>query len=134
MYIIPKENKETFLEESNNEINEEIILRFSLENCKEDISYKIEIINKEQLLKFETEEIKAKDSEIQFNKKLNIQFFFHKRQILLINVIKSLSIDSSKFSKNNERITVLSSLISSKDCIYIRNLKENDINSEKLII
>ena len=109
MYIIPKENKETFLEESNNEINEEIILSLSLENCKEDISYKIEIINKEQLLKFETEEIKAKDSEIQFNKKLNIQFFFHKRQILLINVIKSLSIDSSKFSKNYERITVLSS-------------------------
>jgi hypothetical protein len=134
MFIIPKENKESFCEESINEINEEILFSFSLKNCKEDISYKIEIINKEQLLKFETEEIKAKDSEIQFNKKLNINFLFHKRQILLINIIKSFTIDSSKFSKSYERITVLSSLISSKDCKYIRNVKENDINSEKLII
>ena len=134
MYTNQKENKETFFEESNNEINEEIAFSLSLKNCKEDISYKVEIINKEQLLKFETEEIKAKDSEIQFNKKLNIRFFFHKRQILLIKVIKSFTIDSSKFSRSYERITVLSSLICSKDCIYIRNIKENDINSEKLII
>ena len=134
MYTIQKENKETFFEESNNEINEEIAFSLSLKNCKEDISYKVEIINKEQLLKFETEEIKAKDSEIQFNKKLNIRFFFHKRQILLIKVIKSFTIDSSKFSRSYERITVLSSLICSKDCIYIRNIKENDINSEKFII
>lgn len=49
-------------------------------------------------------------------------------------MIKSFTIDSSKFSRSYERITVLSSLICSKDCIYIRNIKENDINSEKLII
>jgi len=134
MYIIPQEEKETFFEKENNEFNEEITFSLSLKNCKEDIYYKIEIINNEQLVKFETEEIKAKDSEIQFNKKLNIKFFFHKRQILFINVIKSFIIDSSKFSNNYERITVLSSLINSKDCIYIRNLKENDINSEKLKI
>ena len=48
MSIIPKENKETFFEESNNEINEEIAFSLSLNNCKEGISYKIEIINKEQ--------------------------------------------------------------------------------------
>jgi len=134
MSIIPKENKETFFEESNNEINEEIAFSLSLNNCKEGISYKIEIINKEQLIKFETEEIKAENSEIKFNKKLNIKFFFHKRQILLINVIKIFTIDLSKFSKSYQRMTVLSSLINSKDCTYIRNIKENDINSEKLII
>ena len=134
------ENKETFSEKLNSNNKEQITLSFSLKNCQKDIYYKISIINNDNLFEnfylFETEEIECKEdnSEISFSKKLNCNYYFNKRQILIINIIKSISFSSPLLSKKYERITVFSSLVSSPNSIYERTIRKNAPDSERLII
>ena len=134
------ENKETFSEKLNSNNKEQITLSFSLKNCQKDIYYKISIINNDNLFEnfylFETEEIECKEdnSEISFSKKLNCNYYFNKRQILIINIIKSISFSSPLLSKKYERITVFSSLVGSPNSIYERTIRKNAPDSERLII
>ena len=134
------DKKEDSYKKFNNSLEEKITLNFKLTNCKKDIYYKIEIKNKGKTLgnfdTFETEliECKEQNSEIKFSKKLNCNYYFNKRQLLIICVTKAISINSNFIYKKYERLTVLSSLLTSFNSIYERNLKEKEPNSEKIII
>ena len=106
-----------------NETEEKIVLTFSLKNCKINHYYKISVGDYEND-NFETEWIFTENmNEITFKEKMHYNFLFEKKQKL--NIITS-TCDQYNFKKNNfdeyERITVLSSLIISKGCIYERKI------------
>ena len=119
---------------------ENLIITFSIKNCFKNSYYKISIDLEEKSSefteKFETEELKCieEGSEIIFTKKMSCKYFFEKRQKITINVIKKIPIYSTYTTKECERITVLSSLVSSPNSIYERKLREKEKNSEKICI
>ena len=120
--------------------NEKLTLNFVITNCKKDFYYKIEIINKDKTLgnfdTFETESIKCyeENSEIKFNEILNCNYYFNKIQMMIILIKKGISVNSTIMYKKYQRVTVLSSLITSLNSIYERRLKEKENDSEKIII
>lgn len=132
--------KEIFNERYNFTLEDKITLNFSLKNCQKDFYYKIIIPNQDSLLgnfeKFVTEEILCHEdnSEIIFSKQLVCNFIFNKRQLFIINVNKGIDIYSSIVYKSNERVTILSSLITSPDSTYERVINEKEKDSEKIII
>ena len=119
---------------------ESLIITFSIKNCFKNSYYKISIDLEEKSSecteKFETEELKCieEGSEIIFTKKMSCKYFFEKRQKITINVIKKIPIYSTFTTKECERITVLSSLVSSPNSTYERKLREKEKNSEQLCI
>ena len=140
MSQIAIQKKESFEENSNCFLEENLTINFSLSQCEKDNFYKIVIINQNSSLgefpSFETEKIycEKQNEEIEFSKKLKCKFYFNKRQAFLIRIRKGFLIDSTIFYKNYDRITILSSLITSPNSIYERNLIENEPSSEKIII
>ena len=132
--------KEDDLQKFNHSLKENLILNFSISNCQKGIYYKIEMKSEDHSLGdfdiFETEEIKCEkqNSVIEFSKKLICDYFFNKRQIIFITIRKGISINSTLIYKKYDRITILSSLITSPDSIYERSLKEKEPDSEKIII
>ena len=123
---------------SYSEVDEKLLLNLSIKNCHKNTYYKMLIfmegISSENL---ETEEIKCNHDglEIIFSKKIACNFFFGKRQKVKINIIKKQLLNNSNFSKKvSERITLLSSLISSPNSIYERKLNEKNQNSEIMCI
>ena len=120
-----------------NETEEKIILNFSLENCIKDHYYTISIIFQEkenEKRKFETERLLCLTGgeTLLFNEKTTCNYKFEKIQNLTINTRKE-SLYGKKEIKDHERLTVLSSLITSKEGIYKRPISEA-YNSENIII
>ena len=136
MSKIKIKKKEIFSEKYNLNLKDTITLNFTLKKCQNDFYYKIVIINEDSSLgnfdQFETEEklCDKDDSEINFEKKLNCDYIFNKRQLLIISVLKGIDINSSKMYIKSERITILSSLIASPDSTYERCIRENETDSE----
>ena len=132
--------KEDYLEKNNPFCNDEIILNFSLKNCQKDYYYKIKLYNHGKTLgnftEFETEAMLCdKDnSEINFSKNLVCNYYFYKKQTIIISINKGILIKPSILYMKYDRFTVLSSLMTSPNAIYERELKENDPQSEKFII
>ena len=132
--------KEDLHQKFNYSLNESLILNFAISNCNKNIYYKIEMKNEDDpninFDIFETEQIKCEkeNSVIEFSKKLNCNYFFNKRQKIMITVKKAMSICSSLIYKKYDRLTILSSLITAPDCIYERSIKGNDPDCEKIII
>lgn len=128
--------KEIFSEKYNSTLKDIITLNFTLTKCQNDFYYKIEIINEDSSLgnfdQFETEEILCNkdNSDINFEKKLNCDYIFNKRQLLYIRVLKGVEINSSIMYIKNDRITILSSLIASPDSTYERNIREDEPDCE----
>jgi len=120
-----------------NETEEKIILNFSLENCIKDHYYTISIIFQEkenEKRKFETERLLclAGGETLSFNEKTTCNYKFEKIQNLTISIRKESLYDKKEIS-DHERLTVLSSLITSKEGIYKRPIS-NAYNSENIII
>jgi hypothetical protein len=119
------------------EVDEKLLLNFSLKNCQKNIHYKIELFIEElSNVEYQSEEIKCNQNglEIIFSKKMPCNFYFSKRQKVKINVIKKIPIDSNYKKKISERVTLLSSLIASPDSIYERKINDKNPNSEVISI
>ena len=122
---------------SYSEVDEKLLLNFSLKNCQENIHYKIELFIKEiSNIEFKSEEIECNQNglEIIFSKKMPCNFYFGKRQKVKINVIKENKMNSDNKKKISERVTLLSSLIASPDSIYERKINDKNPNSEVISI
>jgi hypothetical protein len=122
---------------SYSEVDEKLLLNFSLKNCQENIHYRIELFIKEiSNIEFKSEEIGCNQNglEIIFSKKMPCNFYFGKRQKVKINVIKENKMNSDNKKKISERVTLLSSLIASPDSIYERKINDKNPNSEVISI
>ena len=120
-----------------NETEEKIILNFSLENCIKDHYYTISIIFQEkenEKRKFETERLLCLTGgeTLLFNEKTTCNYKFEKIQNLAIRIRKESLYDKKEII-DHERLTVLSSLITSKEGKYKRPIS-NAYNSENIII
>ena len=85
---------------------------------------------------FETEDRKCikNNEEIIFNKKMICNYYFGKRQDIIINILRKIPFESNYKRKLCERLTALSSLVCSHNSIYERKISENDENSEIICI
>ena len=122
---------------SYSEVDEKLLLNFSLKNCQENINYRIELFIKEiSNIEFKSEEIECNQNglEIIFSKKMPCNFHFGKRQKVKINVIKENKMNSDNKKKISERVTLLSSLIASPNSIYERKINDKNPNSEVISI
>ena len=114
--------------------SEKIALNFNVKNCQKDCSYQIKISifdhSKEDYINFETESIKClKENEnIIFKKSFNLNFYFDKLQKVKISYFKN-----NKTSKEQKK-TVLSSLICSKNSIYEKLFNKNSNNKDIFVI
>lgn len=119
------------MDNANKENFDELILSFSLNNCKKDYSYKIEFSFPDDLNPFETELIKnnSENGNLIFSKTLLCPYYFYKVQDIKINVQKT---KDRLFIKNKIRdnYLTLSLIISSKNASLKTPLKNDAENSE----
>ena len=117
------------------DIKETVSFICSLKKCKKNIYYKMTIINEEKTIGdfpfLETEEIynEKENSNIHFKTSLKgIEFCFAKLQKFKIQIRKR----ESRYNNGDtfERLTIMSSLVTSPNQIYERKVNENDENSE----
>ena len=113
--------------------SEKLNLSFSLKNCDKEINYSIKVILSNSTgykQNFETEEKKCVGNElsVRFNKKMSCVYYFEYRQNLKINIIRKIPL-SNKI-KVTERLTVLSSLISSPNAYYERKCNDKDYKED----
>ena len=119
---------------------EKLALTFSLKKCKEKYYYSISIIMEDNSSgykeNFETEIIMCKqnNSEIIFTQKMLCNYFFEKKQSIKIIMKKNIPVNSIIKTTTNQRLTSLSSLITSQNSIYERKLNENKEDSEIVCI
>ena len=115
---------------------DKIRLNFSLEYTDIDFLYKIffNFIPNKDSKSFETEQIKSKEnnSSIKFSSYLICDYFFYKYQKIEI-IVKKIKLNSSlrNYKIGDERMT-LSTIISSKNCIFKTPVSLN--NKENIII
>ena len=119
------------LEENN---TDEIILHFSLMECKENYEYSIEIKSiKDNSISFETEkkENESNNSTINFSRTLLCNYYFYKIQKIEVNIKRTK--DSNFFVKYqlepSYRLT-LSTIINSKNSTFQYPINKNNENSE----
>ena len=118
---------------------EKIYLSFCLKNCVKDNIYKISFILEDLSSKkkehFESEERKCIEDSllISFNQKMPCYYYFERIQTLKIQITKNIPINSTYKTKVIERNTVLSSLATSSNSLYERNINSAP-NSEILSI
>ena len=117
---------------------EEIILHFSLKECKANCEYSIEFKSKnDDSISFETEtkENESNNSTINFSKTLLCNYYFYKIQTIEVNIKRTK--DSNYFVKYqlepNYRLT-LSTIINSKNSSFQYPINKNNVNSEKIMI
>ena len=119
---------------------EKVILIFSIKNTQKNDYYTIKLTNEDKSLgdssTFETEEIKSsKDGqEIIFQKRATYNYYFDKRQKLIINFIKKIHVGNDYQIKENERHTTLSSLVTSPNSKYERPLNKENVKKDILSI
>ena len=118
---------------------EKLFLSFYLKNCVKDNIYKINILSEDASSKekeqFETEERKCVEDNliISFNKKMSCNYYFERIKNLNITITKNIPFNSTYKTNVNKRLTVLSSLITSSNSNYEREINKED-NSEILSI
>ena len=119
---------------------EKVILNFSIKKTQKNDYYCIKVSNEDPSLgdstPFETEEIKCLEEgkEIIFKKKVAYNFYFDKRQKLIINIIKKIHVGNDYQIKENERHTTLSSLVTSPNSKYERPLNKENVKKDILSI
>ena len=119
---------------------EKIRLYFSIKNCQKDDYYQIKVTNEDPSLgninKFETENLKCLEEgkELLFQKNIEYNYYFSKKQKLTINFLKSIKEGSNYNIKENVRHTFLSSLVVAPNSLYERPLNPKISNSELLCI
>ena len=120
---------------------ENVKFKCSIKNCKKGTFYKIIIENKEKLLGdflcLETNELKNEEEDngcLNFEDLTNIKYNFNKIQLINIQVIKKVFKNSEYYYNSYNRLTCMSSLISSPNSLYERRINENDNNSEIISI
>lgn len=115
-------------------------LNFSIKNCQKDDYYQIKVTNEDPSLgsikKFETENIKCLEEgkELIFKNTIEYNYYFNKKQKLIINFLKSIKEGNNYNIKENVRHTFLSSLVVAPNSIYERPLNPKINNSELLSI
>jgi len=115
-------------------------LNFSIKKCKKDDYYQIKVINEDPSLgsikTFETDKIKCLEEgkELIFQNTIEYNYFFSKKQKLIINFLKSIKEDKNFKIKENVRHTFLSSLVVAPNSIYERPVNPKINNSELLCI
>ena len=115
-------------------------LNFSIKKCKKDDYYQIKVTNEDPSLgsikTFETENLKCLEEgkELIFQKTIEYNYYFNKKQKLKINFLKSIKEGNNYNIKRNERYTFLSSLVIAPNSIYERPLNPKINNSELLCI
>ena len=116
----------------------EIVLHFSLKECKENCEYSIELKSKnDNSISFvtETRESESNNSIINFSKTLLCNYYFYKIQNIEVNIKKIK--DSTYFFKYHlepEYGLTLSTIVSSKNSSFQYSINKNNENSEKIII
>ena len=116
------------------------MLNFSIKNCQKNDFYVIKVLTEDsslgQIGNFETEEIECleDDKEIIFKKNIAYDYYFDKRQKLIINTIKTIIVNKEHKIKENERHTTLSSLVVSPNSVYERPLNKEFPNQDVLCI
>ena len=116
---------------------EKLNLSFCLKNCDKEINYSIKVILSNStgyIQNFETEEKKCVGNElsVRFNKKMSCVYYFEYRQNLKINIIRKIPLSNKIIV--TERLTVLSSLISSPKAYYERKCNDKDGYKETICI
>ena len=115
---------------------EKVILSFSVKNPEKDSHYQIKVINEELSLgkcgEFETEDKKCIEvqNEIKFEKSIEYYFHFDKRQKIKFKFMKKIRDGPNYKVKEAERKTTLSSLITSPNGIYERELKKENLKND----
>ena len=115
---------------------DKICLKFSLEKTDVDFLYKIffNFIPNKDSNSFETEQIQSKENNslIKFNSYVICDYFFYKYQKVEI-IVKKIKLSSSlrNYKIGDERMT-LSTIISSKNCIFKTQISSN--SEENIII
>ena len=115
---------------------EKVILSFSVKNPEKDSHYQIKVINEELSLgkcgEFETEDKKCIEvqNEIKFEKSIEYYFYFDKRQKIKFKFVKKIRDGPNYKVKEAERKTTLSSLITSPNGIYERELKKENLKND----
>ena len=119
---------------------EKLHLSFCLKNCKKSIHYLIKVILSDStgyIQNFETEKINfvGDDLSIIFTKKMSCTYYFEKKQDLRIQIIRKIPKDNNTNKiLITERLTSLSSLITSPNSNYERTINENDGYKETISI
>ena len=117
---------------------DEILLKFSLRNCKKDLRYLIEFSIKEDKIQFETENIenKVENSIINFSKAFLCSYYFYKTQNIEISVkkFKNNGIHFIKHKIEDNPILSLSTILTSENFTLEFPLNKKIENSEILII
>ena len=116
---------------------DEILLNFSLSDCKKNLSYLIEFSILENSIKFETEKIKntSDNALLEFSKTLLCPYYFYKIQAIIINIKKFKDrIHYINYKIENNFLLTLSKIISSQNGTLKIPINKNDENSEILII
>lgn len=119
------------MDNKNKENFDEIILSFSLKNCKKNYSYKIEFSFSDDSNRFETElmENNSENGNLIFSKTLLCPYYFYKVQDIKINVEKTKGKLSIKNTISENYLT-LSLIIKSKNASFKAPLKNGVDNSE----
>ena len=120
---------------------DKITLNFSVKNPQKDCHYQIKVFNDDLSLEkngeFETEDKKClqENNEIIFDKSIEFNFYFDKRQKIKFKFIKKIrqSKEGANYKiKEAERKTTISSLITSLDGIYERPLNKKESTTKDL--
>ena len=118
--------------------SDEIVLLFSLKECKENCEYSIELKSKnDNSISFvtETRESESNNSIIKFSKTLLCNYYFYKEQNIEVNINRTK--DSTCFYKYHlepEYGLTLSTIVSSKNSSFQYSINKNNENSEKIMI
>lgn len=115
-------------------VNEKVSFDCSIKNYKKDTFYKIRILNEDKSLGefpyLETEELNSEEynEKISFKTLNGINYVFSQRQLFKIKIM--IKTPGNNQYDNYERLTLLSSLVSSPGSLYERKVNENEKNSE----
>ena len=117
-----------------------ISLTFSIKKSISNFYYSISVLIQDLSSgfqeSFQTEELISPEnsSEIKFSKKMNTNYYFEKNLKIKIKIMKKIQVDLNYKINVYERFTVLSSLITSPNSKYERNIDEKNKDSEIISI
>ena len=117
------------MENSEEKKSDEIVLHFSIKECKENCEYSIELKSKhDNSISFETETIESdsNNSIIKFSKTLLCNYYFYKPQNIEVNIKRTK--DGTyyvKYQLKPEYGLTLSTIVNSKNSSFKNNLIYN---------
>ena len=116
---------------------DEIILKFSLNNCKKNNDYLIEFSLEDNSNQFETEKIKSKSEKslLEFSKNATCKYYFYKIQNVQLRIKRLKDRIHYKYLLLEDKNHLsLSTIIKSNNFTYEVQINGEDEDSEKLII